>query len=176
MSGIFMMLELRPRKCLVRWHECHCYKKVYSVLFFVGVKMETILEMFGKFFFETCKKSGHSNILRTLGHNLYGFLLNLDTLHDHLSFTYTQMRAPSFRCEKTPNGQGLILYYYSERYGLSHIVSGIVKAVAEDFYQLEIIVKETHYECTGDKLSHHYVFSIEVEESAKNDNYLERMC
>lgn len=133
------------------------------------------MEMFGAFFFKTCKKSGHSSILRTLGHNLYGFLLNLDTLHDHLSFTYTQMRAPSFRCEKTANGQGLTLFYYSHRHGLSHIVAGIVKAVAKDFFQLDIIVKQVHYEeGVGNKLSHHYVFSIEVEESAKIDNYLER--
>ena len=135
--------------------------------------MEEVMEMFGGFFFITCKKSGHSSILRTLGHNLYGFLLNLDTLHDHLSFTYTKMRAPSFRCEKT-NG-GLTLYYYSPRPGLSHIVPGIVKAVAQDFYQLDIIVKQVGYEeKTSDKLAHQYVFSIEVAESAKNGNYLER--
>lgn len=143
-------------------------------IIFVGIKIEKIFEMFGAFFFETCKKSGHSIILRTLGHNLYGFLLNLDTLHDHLSFTYTQMRAPSFRCEKTANGQGLILYYYSYRYGLSHIVPGIVKAVAEDFYKLDIIVDLISYEESEGKPPHQYVFNIEVKESAKNDNYLER--
>ena len=133
------------------------------------------MTMFGAFFFKTCTKSGHSSILRTLGHNLYGFLLNLDTLHDHLSFTYTQMRAPSFRCEKTEDGQGLTLYYYSQRHGLSHIVVGIVKAVAHDFFNLDIIIKQVHYEeDPGSKLSHQYVFSIEVEESAKTDNYLER--
>lgn len=133
--------------------------------------------MFGAFFFETCKKSGHSSILRTLGHNLYGFLLNLDTLHDHLSFTYTQMRAPSFRCEKTASGQGLTLYYYSQRRGLSHIVTGIVKAVAKDFYQLDVVVEQVSYEESDHhgKLPHHYIFNIEVEESAKTANYLERM-
>lgn len=139
----------------------------------IGVSSENIFEMFGAFFFKACKKSGHSSILRTLGHNLYGFLLNLDTLHDHLSFTYTQMRAPSFRCEKTP--PGLTLYYYSQRRGLSHIVAGIVKAVAADFYQLDITVEQVSYEETDGKLPHHYVFNIQVEESAKNDNYLERM-
>lgn len=139
----------------------------------VGVDAEKIFEMFGAFFFQTCKKSGHSNILRTLGHNLYGFLLNLDTLHDHLSFTYTQMRAPSFRCEKTPSG--LTLYYHSPRPGLGRIVTGIVKAVAKDFYQLDIIVTQVSYEETDGKLPYYYVFSIEVEESAKNGNYLERM-
>ena len=137
-----------------------------------GVDAEKIFEMFGAFFFKVCKKSGHSSILRTLGHNLYGFLLNLDTLHDHLSFTYTQMRAPSFRCEKTP--PGLTLYYYSQRKGLSHIVAGIVTAVAKDFYNLEITVRQVKYEEIDGKLMHHYVFKIEVEESAKTDNYLER--
>lgn len=142
------------------------------VIMVTGVSLEKLLEQFGAFFFITCKKSGHSNILRTLGHNLYGFLLNLDTLHDHLSFTYTQMRAPSFRCEKT--GDGLTLHYHSYRPGLSNIVLGIVNAVAKDFYQLDISIEQVSYEETSDKLPHHYVFSIEVLESAKNDNYLER--
>lgn len=130
--------------------------------------------MFGSFFFYTCKKSGHSKILRTLGHNLYGFLLNLDTLHDHLAFTYHRMWAPSFRCEKTTTG--LKLFYYSHRPGLSHIVAGIVKAVAKDFYQLDIIVEQTSYKEVKGRLPHHYTFNIEVEESAKNESYLERMC
>ena len=128
--------------------------------------------MFGAFFFKVCKKSGHSGILHTLGHHLYGFLLNLDTLHDHLSFTYTQMRAPSFRCEKSPTG--LTLYYYSQRPGLSNIVTGIVKSVAKDFFDLKVTVKLISYEKTDDKLAHQYIFTIEVEESAKTGNFHER--
>lgn len=135
--------------------------------------LETILEWFGGFFFVTCKKSGHSGMLRTLGHNLYGFLMNLDSLHDHLSVTYTQMAAPSFRCEKTRSS--ITLHYYSQRPGLSTIVLGIVKAVADDFFNLDINIRQTLYETTAEKLAHHYVFLIECADSPKNaGNYLER--
>ena len=121
--------------------------------------MEDILERFGAHFFETIKKSGHSSLLRTLGCDLYGFLVNLDSLHDHLSFTYTQMKAPSFRCEKTPPN-GLRLHYYSSRRGLEAIVIGIVKAVARSFFDLEVEIKKLKCEELNDKLSYHCVLDI----------------
>ena len=110
-------------------------------------------------------------MLRTLGHNLYGFLMNLDSLHDHLSFTYTQMRAPSFRCEKTHSG--LTLHYYSQRLGLSSIVVGIVKEVAKDFFDLDVDIKVLLYEETSEKLSHHYTFQVSVKDKT-DETYLER--
>ena len=112
-------------------------------------------------------------MLRTLGHNLYGFLMNLDSLHDHLAVTFVQMAAPSFRCEKTRTS--VTLHYYSQRGGLSTIVKGIVRAVAEDFYKLDISIEQTMYEQLDEKLAHHYAFYIECTDSPKNTgNYLER--
>lgn len=114
-------------------------------------------------------------MLHTLGHNLYGFLSNLDSLHNHLSYTYTEMQAPSFQCEKTDGG--LILHYYSKRKGLYSIVVGIIKAVAKDFYSLDIEVtldKEERRE--GEHLCNHYVFSISVLDSSKDGNYMESEC
>ena len=134
--------------------------------------MEDILEKFGAHFFETIKKSGHSSLLRTLGHNLYGFLVNLDSLHDHLSFTYTQMQAPSFRCEKTPTG--LRLHYYSSRKGLEAIAIGIVKAVARSFFDLEVDIKKLKCEELNERLSYHCVFDIETKEICRNEKGLER--
>ena len=143
------------------------------MVWFVDVPVTSILEMFGGFFFTTCKRSGHSSMLRTLGHDLYGFLINLDSLHDHLSVTYTQMAAPSFHCEKTYSC--LTLHYFSQRQGLSHIVLGVIKAVAHDFYHLDIDMRETFYEETTDTLPHHFIFTIECTDSPYNSgNYMER--
>lgn len=128
--------------------------------------------MFGGVFFDECKQSGHSSMLRSLGHNLYGFLINLDSLHDHLSFTYTEMQAPSFLCEKTHNG--LTLHYFSQRPGLSSIVMGIVQAVAKDFYLLDINMKMIMYEKTSARLANHYTFHIDVMNSSKDEYYIER--
>ena len=146
------------------------FYKIDIIFFSVGVSNEAVLKSFGQFFFITCKKSGHSSMLRTLGHDLYGFLMNLDSLHDHLAFTFTKMRAPSFRCEKTPTG--LTLHYHSLRSGLDSIVCGIVQEVAKDFYNIDVTVKRTDYEENTTSLPHHYVFSIEPTENT--DENLER--
>ena len=135
-----------------------------------GVSNEDVLKSFGRFFFKTCKNTGHSSMLRTLGHDLHGFLMNLDSLHDHLAFTYTQMQAPSFRCEKT--NTGLILHYHSQREGLDSIVTGIVLEVAKDFYELDVRVTRDSYERNNTSLPHHYVFKIEAIDV--NDDNLKR--
>ena len=137
------------------------------------IPLSTLLEKFGAKFFEVTNQSGHSSMLHTLGHNLYGFLSNLDSLHNHLSYTYTEMQAPSFQCEKTPGG--LLLHYYSKRKGLQAIVVGIIKEVARDFYSLDIeMTLEEEETRESEHLCNHYVFSISVLDSTKDPNYMER--
>ena len=87
---------------------------------------------------------------------------NLDALHDHLSYTYPNMLAPSFRCDPVGNdSHTMLLHYYSARKGFEYVVIGIVKAVAKDFHgtnvTLEIIQRE-ELERYGGKLQHHVVF------------------
>ncbi len=86
-------------------------------------------------------------------------------------FITRSMQAPSFRCEKTP--YGLTLHYYSKRMGLEQIVSGIVKAVAKNFYSLVIDVVVHDYEKTQQDLCHHYTLHIEVTDKS-DENYVQR--
>jgi guanylate cyclase soluble subunit beta len=102
----------------------------------IGLDPATILEMFGEQFLVWCKESGYAKTLQLLGRSLQDFLTNLDALHDHLSIIYPQMDAPSFRC--TGEGSQFYLHYYSNRDGLESIVKGIVKAVAREFYGVEV--------------------------------------
>ena len=133
--------------------------------FYTDQPKPTVLELFGEHFFEVTSHSGHKKMLRTLGHDLYGFLVNLDYLHGRLSYTYEMMQAPSFMCEKTDSG--LLLHYYSKRNGLHHIVVGIVKAAAQEFYsltvELELISEEV---LDSDYRPYHYVFEIRTKESS----------
>ena len=92
--------------------------------------------MFGEQFLVWCKESGYAAVLQLLGRSLQDFLTNLDALHDHLSIIYPKMDAPSFRC--TGEGSEFNLHYYSSRDGLESIVKGIVKAVAREFYNVEV--------------------------------------
>ena len=105
-------------------------------------------------FFDFCKESGYTKILKVLGANTREFLQNLDALHDHLATIYPGMIAPSFRC--TDDNGTLILHYYSDRPGLEHIVIGIVKAVAKNLHNSEVEVKVIK----GKEESDHVQFAI----------------
>ena len=141
----------------------------YLLFFCVGLPAAFLLEEFGKMFFDFCKESGYTKILKVLGANTQEFLQNLDALHDHLATIYPGMQAPSFRCSNE-NG-ALILHYYSDRPGLESIVVGIVKTVAKNLHNSEVDVKvlKTKEECD------HVQFVI-IEKGAKavvdehNDN------
>lgn len=103
------------------------FKILIEHLPFLEIPANTILELFGKTFFEFCQDSGYDKILQVLGATPRDFLQNLDALHDHLGTLYPGMKAPSFRCTERPEDGALVLHYYSDRPGLEHIVIGIVK-------------------------------------------------
>ncbi|XP_049708855.1 guanylate cyclase soluble subunit beta-2-like [Elephas maximus indicus] len=127
----------------------------------LGVSVEAILKVFGEYFFKFCKMYGYDRMLRTLGGNLVEFIENLDALHSYLALSYQEMNAPSFRVEKGADGK-MLLHYYSDRSGLCHIVPGIIKAVAQDFFDIdvnmEILDINEEEERTGKK--EHVVFLV----------------
>ncbi|CAD7091858.1 unnamed protein product [Hermetia illucens] len=115
------------------------YNLIGAAVEILNIPADSILELFGKTFFEFCQDSGFDKILQVLGATPRDFLQNLDALHDHLGTLYPGMRAPSFRC--TEKDGSLILHYYSERPGLEHIVIGIVKAVASKLHGVEVNIE-----------------------------------
>ncbi|XP_014277846.1 guanylate cyclase soluble subunit beta-1 isoform X2 [Halyomorpha halys] len=126
-------------KFLVRqiYDDCITYNLISAAQEVLEIPASTILELFGKMFFEFCQDSGYDKILKALGATPRDFLQNLDALHDHLGTLYPGMRAPSFRCTEVDDGN-LILHYYSDRPGLEHIVIGIVKTVASKLHNTDI--------------------------------------
>ena len=97
------------------------------------------MENYGEHFFKYCIECGYERLLRVLGRNIHEFLCNLDALHDHLSSIYPGMHAPSFRCSMGDDGN-LTLRYYSHRTGLERMVSGLIKAVAREFFDTKVSV------------------------------------
>ncbi|TKC51953.1 hypothetical protein EI555_015168, partial [Monodon monoceros] len=93
----------------------------------LGVSMEAILKLFGKYVFKSCKMSGDDRMLRTLGGNLT----------DYLAFPYQEMNAPSFCVERGADWK-MLLHYYSDRSDLCHIVPGTIEAVAKDFFDIDV--------------------------------------
>ena len=135
--------------------------------------METLLEMAGEQFFRYCQNLGHGKMLQSLGYNLPSFLSNLDALHDHLSYTYPEMNAPSFRCSE--NNGTLLLHYYSSRLGLESVVVGIIKAVGRCYFGLDVTLNVKSKEVLSDELDgrmkYHVVF--EVMQQAANSSCTE---
>lgn len=127
-------------------------------MYVLGLDAATILEMFGEQFLLSCQESGYAKTLQLLGRSLQDFLTNLDALHDHLSIIYPQMDAPSFRCTAGAKKSEFLLHYYSDRDSLEHIVMGIVKSVAREYYHVELEMKVMVKK--GDKGSDHTIFSI----------------
>ncbi|XP_060690196.1 guanylate cyclase soluble subunit beta-2-like isoform X2 [Hemiscyllium ocellatum] len=127
----------------------------------LDVEPAMVLQQFGEYFFEFCKRSGYDHMLRTLGGNLMEFIENLDALHSYLSLSYKEMNAPSFRVEKNEDNS-MLLHYYSDRRGLCHIVPGILGAVALDFFNseitMDIVSQMEEEERTGKK--EHVVFLV----------------
>ena len=102
--------------------------------------MDELLEGLGHTFYESCKMTGHSRLMKTLGTDLKAFLLNLDSLHTYLTISFDEMRAPSFHCESRNDGS-MLLHYYSQRKGLEYIAIGVIKAVAKDIYNIPICME-----------------------------------
>ncbi|KAG5889162.1 hypothetical protein JTB14_038186 [Gonioctena quinquepunctata] len=117
------------------------YNLISAAVEVLKIPANTILELFGKTFFEFCQDSGYDKILQVLGATPRDFLTNLDALHDHLGTLYPGMKAPSFRCTERPEDGALVLHYYSDRPGLEHIVIGIVKTVASKLHNTEVEVE-----------------------------------
>ena len=148
-----MFLSREP----LRLHSCIVNDlKELSILNSVGIGLNDVLEVFGAHFLEYCIKSEYDQILRVLGGNLRDFLCNLDALHDHLATIYDGMEAPSFRCTESADGT-LFLHYYSGRPGLSYIVVGLVKALAEKMLHTTVDVK-IHKDISDDH--DHVIFAI----------------
>lgn len=121
------------------------------------------MEMAGAHFYEYCQKKGHDRMITSLGHDLPTFLSNLDALHDHLSYTFPGMMAPSFRCSTTDDT--ITLHYYSARQGMESVVIGIIKAVAKEMLDapisMKVLSRETLDEGAAHNMRYHVVFAIE---------------
>ena len=125
----------------------------------VGLDQPTILEMFGEQFLQWCVEYGQSEMLRLLGRSLQDFLANLDSLHDHVSTIYPHMTAPSFCCSPGRRGDEFLLHYHSQRDGLEPLVIGLVKAVARQYFKMEVRMELLTKK--GDEGSDHSVFAVQ---------------
>ncbi len=98
-----------------------------AVSIFLGLDLDTVLEVFGGFFYVYVKEKGYGETLKTLGPDLRSFLQNLDFHHffleNHVWMNQT-MESPTFRCEVDETDGHLLLHYNSARAGLQALAIG----------------------------------------------------
>lgn len=159
MDGDFLVRQI--------YEDSISYDLVGAACKVLNVDAATVLQLFGKMFFEYCVESGYDTILKVLGATTTDFLQNLDALHDHLSTIYPGMRAPSFRCTIRESDGATVLHYYSDRPGLEHIVIGIVKEVAKELHNSP--VKVDIIKSKGDNCDHVQFAIIEEKKQKGSD-------
>lgn len=90
------------------------------------------LDTFGQFWVLDTTVKHYGNMINSYGDEIWGFLQNLDSLHDRISSTFPYYKAPSFFLEKNGDGEHL-LHYRSSRQGLTPFVIGLLKGLAIHF-------------------------------------------
>eukprot|EP00043_Microstomoeca_roanoka_P000114 m.26766 g.26766 ORF g.26766 m.26766 type:complete len:689 (+) comp10121_c0_seq1:129-2195(+) len=131
----------------------------------------------GKFFLTGILESGYGNALRTLGKDFYTMLTNLDSLHESFLSSFPNMRTPSVRPEKNPDGT-LSIHYYSATEGLAPFMMGSLVACAARLYDLDI---EIHHRIKKDNGHGHDIFHVYMDPRGFGDehkvaNDAEEMC
>ncbi|XP_057314903.1 guanylate cyclase soluble subunit beta-1-like isoform X2 [Hydractinia symbiolongicarpus] len=107
----------------------------------LDTEQEDLQEEFGEAYFMHCLASHHGKLLKALGGNLYDFLSNVDSLHDHLAVSYAGVKVPTFRVKSDGTNRSISVNYYSDRVGLEYVTKGVIRMAAKELFGLEVIVE-----------------------------------
>ncbi|KAK2146584.1 hypothetical protein LSH36_596g01074 [Paralvinella palmiformis] len=140
--------------------------------------LNELMTLFGESFVPFVDQYGYARILKVLGRNMRDFLNGLDNLHEYLRFTYPKMKPPSFFCEaETKNG--LTLHYRSRRKGFLYYVLGQIRAVGEQYYnidvKIDIIKKEETLDMTHVIMNLHFDNRAFGEDGAVGDERSDKL-
>ena len=130
----------------------------------MGCKDSEFFEEMGYFFVEFVGQFGYGDVLALLGRALRDFLNGLDNLHEYLKYSYPRLRAPSYYCDNEDD-KGLQLHYRSKRRGFVNYTMGQLKAVAQQFYKIDLEIKVLDQEVKFDTL--HVSFQLTFDNSSK---------
>jgi hypothetical protein len=125
----------------------------------LGLPLDEVQREFGENWVFFTLKEGYAELLRATGRDPFEFLQNLDELHTRvaLSYSYPDLRAPSFECTDMTE-TSLLVHYRSERSGLAPMVRGLILGVGRLFdRELRVELVESH--AGGDV---HDVFRVEL--------------
>ncbi|KAK7486718.1 hypothetical protein BaRGS_00022002, partial [Batillaria attramentaria] len=71
-----------------RYDDSLTFQLVGAVSEHLDLPLNTVLQVFGGFFFTYCLRHGYDKMLKTLGGDIVSFIQNLDSLHALLALSY----------------------------------------------------------------------------------------
>lgn len=98
----------------------------------LGLEPAQVLEAFGEYWTKFTVREGYGDLIERSGESVEEFLDNLDNMHARVELSFPELRPPSFRLERLPEGE-LVLHYMSTREGLAPMVVGLLRGLGEHF-------------------------------------------
>ncbi len=99
----------------------------------LNMSVDESLEAFGHYWLTSFAPHEYGMLLDHAGRTPFGFIKNLDDLHDRISTVFSDFRPPSFRVELIDDKHARVTYR-SERTGLTPFVLGIMKGL-DDYFE-----------------------------------------
>lgn len=121
----------------------------------LGMPLDVILFQFGIHWVKVTAPRDYGMIFHLTGSDLFGFLEGLDTMHERIVLTFSDLQMPYFSLERLDETSAL-LHYRSHREGLAPFVLGLLDGLAQHF---EVDARVEHLKRKADGESHD-VFQI----------------
>lgn len=118
------------------------YKLVKITAEELSASQESILQAFGEYWILYTAEEGYHDILKIYGSTLPEFLMNLNSLHEQITYIMPNLKPPNFSCTQLEENT-ISLTYESERGGLKPMVIGLLVGLGKRFDMNTLNVKES---------------------------------
>jgi len=98
----------------------------------MGMETADFLRMFGRHWVRFAGSGPYAGIMDFAGHDLAGFISNLDRMHRAVQSAMPEARVPQFTLVRA-DAAGLVVRYGSAREGLEPFVVGLLEGLMERF-------------------------------------------
>lgn len=153
-------IDLPVFLCMQQYPDDLTYKLVNAASETLDMPPAAILHAFGTYWTQYTAQEGYGELLGMTGDTFQEFLLNLDTMHARVAFSYPHLQPPSFECTDMTS-TSLNLHYFSSRQGLAPMVVGLLEGLAA-LFNLKIEIVLTHSREAGND---HEIFALTFQES-----------
>ena len=137
------------------------YNLVGAAAKVLDMEASNLLEAFGEYWMQFTAQEGYGELLDFSGSTFEQFMGNLDNMHTRVAVIFPSLDPPSFdRVKKDDNSYEL--HYHTQRGGLSPMVIGMIKGLADRF-GIGVSIEQVADKANGDD---HDVFRIRQNQSA----------